>query len=161
MGIMPTSKGERLFQAADALVLAGLSRAQLREWCGKGRRMIMKPDVSAQGSGRVALYSWRTLVVLRVLHHLQTRYSIEVSAWTGAAAEFRAGLDACSFPAAWQCAAQFGSSRSCTLVADADPPKSLDGLFIPLEPHMAPMAAAMAIPRPDQLPLFPLVAVRR
>ncbi len=156
---MPISKGDHLFQAADALTLAGLSRAQLREWCGKGRRMIIEPDISAQGSGRVALYSWRTLVVLRVLHHLQARYGIEVSAWAGAAAEFRIGLEACSFLAAWQYAAQFGSNRTCTLIADAQPPATLDGLFLPLEPHMAPMAAAMAIPRPDQLSLLPLAAV--
>lgn len=161
VGSMTTLSGERLFQAADALALAGVSRSQLREWCGKGRRGIIAPDVSAQGSGRVALYSWRTLVVIRVLHHLQTRYGIEVSAWIGAVAEFRSCLEARSFLAAWQCAAQFGSNETCTLVPEADPPSALDGLFIRLEPHMAPMATAMAIPRSDQLPLFPLVAIGR
>ena len=158
---MPTSDGERLFQAADALALTGVTRSQLREWCGKGRRTILRPDVAAQGSGRVALYGWRTMLALRVLHHLQVRYGIEVSAWGGAAGEFRSGLEGRSFLAAWHCAARFGSNRTCTLLTDTEQPATADGLLVLLEPHMAPMAAAMAIPRPDQLPLFPLAAIRR
>lgn len=156
---MPIYSGERLFQAADAVVLAGVSPSQLREWCGKGRRGIIQPDVPAQGAGRVALYGWRTLVVLRVLHYLQITYAIEVSAWTGAALEFRSALEARSFPAAWRCSAQFSSYRSCVLALEMEPLGTFNGLSVRLEPHMAPMASAMAMRRPDQLPLFPLAAV--
>ena len=158
---MPTLAGERLFQMADAITLAGLSRSQLREWCGRDRRALVEPDVPPQGAGRVALYGWRTLLVLRILHDLQERYGIEVSRWTTAAKVLRADLEPISFPAAWSRTAHFKGRDDCILILEAEAQATPEGLLVRLEPHLAPLAEAMALPRPDQLHLFPLATVGR
>lgn len=158
---MPILAGERLFQMADAIALAGLSRSQLREWCGRDRRALIEPDVAPQGTGRVALYGWRTLLVLRILHHLQECYGIEVGRWTTAAKMLRTDLEPISFPAAWSRTAHFKGRDNCFLVLEAEALAAPEGLLVRLEPHLVPLAEAMALPRPDQLHLFPLTAVGR
>ena len=122
---------------------------------------MVEPDVAPQGAGRVALYGWRTLLVLRVLHHLQEGYGIEVGRWTAAAKVLRADLESISFPAAWSRTAHFKSRADCILIMEAEAQAASEGLLVRLEPHLAPLAEAMALPRPDQLHLFPLAAVGR
>ena len=158
---MPTLAGERLFQTADATALAGLSRSQLREWCGRDRRALIEPDVPPQGAGRVALFGWRTLLVLRVLHHLQEHYGVEVGRWGAAAKLLRTDLEPISFPATWSRTAHFKGRADCMIILESEAQGASEGLLVRLEPHLAPLAEAMALPRPDQLPLFPLAAVGR
>lgn len=158
---MPTFAGERLFQTADATALAGISRSQLREWSGRDRRALIEPDVPPQGAGRVALFGWRTLLVLRVLHHLQECYGVEVGRWGEAAKLLRADLEPLSFPATWSRTAHFKDRSNCIVILDGEAQAASEGLLVRLEPHLAPMAEALAVPRPDQLPLFPLTAVGR
>ena len=66
----------RLFQSADALEVTGLTRSQLREWTG--RRNLISPDVGPDGPGRHALYTWQSLLVLRLLLVLHNDFAAQV-----------------------------------------------------------------------------------
>lgn len=150
----------RLFQAADAIELSGLTRSQLREWCSRDRRGLIVPDVEAEGPGRHALYSWQTVLVLRVLNEMRREYAVEVGAWAPAMKELRRRLERVSFPSLWTLSAHFQSRESATLVSCKPDPRVREGVFIPLRPHMLPLASRLSIAPPDQLPLFPARAVR-
>ena len=63
--MLTTPKGAaRMFQAADVVLLTGLTVSQLREWSSPRRRNLIPADVTAAGPGRHALYSWQTILVL-------------------------------------------------------------------------------------------------
>ena len=160
MGIMTTIGLPKLYQAADAIALTGLTRNQLREWTSRGRRAIILADVCAEGPGRHALYSWQSLLVLRLLRSLSVDFAVELTAWSAAANDLRTKLGDIPFPALWQLAVLFSSAQTAELVSD-EPPPFKHGLFLPLNPHLQVLADKLAIPRPDQLPLFPPMAVSR
>ena len=148
----------RLFQSADALEATGLTRSQLREWTGRGRREIVSPDVGPNGPGRHALYAWQTLLVLRLLLVLHTEYATEVGAWAPAAKDLREKLDSTPFPSLWNVSVFFPNLHTALLidnVSKVDRP----GLILPLESHLTLLASKLSLPRPDQLPLFLPVAM--
>lgn len=150
----------KLFQAADAIELTGLTRHQLREWTGAGRRALISPDVSPDGPGRHALYAWQTLLVLRLLRVLHADFAAEVGAWAPAAQELRDKLEHVILPSLWRTAVVFGNLRSVNLVEE--PFQTVEqGILLPLAPHLVVFATKMSLPRPDQLPLFPPMAVTR
>jgi len=148
----------KLFQTADVLALTGLTKSQLREWTGKGRRELLYPDVEPDGPGRHALFSWQTLLALRILLVLHRDFAAEVGAWAPAARQLRAQLERVSFPSLWRMSAFFPNRETVLLtenVSDAD----RGGLLVPLEPHLTVLATKLSTPRPDQLSLFPPMAV--
>lgn len=148
----------RLFQASDAGRLSGLTPHQLREWCG--RRTVMKPDVPAAGRGHLALFSWRTILVLRVLNELHLRFGIEIGAWSAAMAELRAKLEGRPFQSLWNTSAAFASRSEATIGAERlGTPNS--HLIIPFNPHLEILATEDALPPELQLPLFPVMVVKR
>ena len=143
----------RLFQSADALEATGLTRSQLREWTGRGRREIISPDVGPDGPGRHALYAWQTLLVLRLLLVLHTEYAAEVGAWAPAAKNLREKLDSTPFPSLWYLSVFFPSLHTALLVDDVSK-IGHSGLILPLESHLTVLASKLSLPRPDQLSLF-------
>jgi hypothetical protein len=151
----------RLFQAADALEVTGLTRSQLREWCGRSRRDLIQPDVDPEGPGRHALYAWQTLLVLRLLKSLQSDFALEVGAWAPAAKELRAELDRVAFPTLWRCSAYFPSRETARLIDSISEVGETGGIVVPLEPHLTVLAARLSLPGPQQLPLFPAMVVAR
>jgi hypothetical protein len=160
VGMLPTIECPmRLFQSADAVELTGLTRSQLREWCGRGRRGLIAPDVNPEGPGRHALFSWQTLLVLRVLRVLQVEYAIELGPWAPAVKELRAKLDRTPFPSLWQIVVYFPNRESALLTDRLNEVGRFGGIVVPLEPHLVVLATGLSLPRADQLPLFPPMAV--
>lgn len=147
----------QLVQTADASRLTGLTPHQLREWCA--RRAILLPDVPGGGRGRHALFSWQTVLALRLLRELHERFGAEVGAWKDALEECRKLLNGRSFLGLWTTAVAFTDRQHASLVDGQDFP---DGawLVLPLEPHLQAIADDFSFPPQAQFPLFRAVEVR-
>lgn len=161
VGMVPIiEKKMRLVQAADAIEVTGLTRNQLREWTSRGRREILTADVEPEGPGRHALFSWQTLLVLRVLLVLHNDFACEIGAWGASARNLRRELEKVSFASLWRSGIHFSD---CRTVAVIDNGRTLDrpGIFVPLEPHLQLLADKLSLPRPDQLSLLPPMLVSR
>lgn len=149
-----------LYQSADTIVLTGLTRSQLREWTGRGRRGVLTPDVEPDGPGRHALFSWQTMLALRILLALHRDFAAEVGAWAPAIRLLRSDLERRSFPSLWRKLAFFPNPQGVLLV-DSYGIENGGGFIIPLDSHLTLLATKLSLPRPDQLPLFPVVMVSR
>lgn len=148
----------QLVQASDALVLSGLTAHQLREWCG--RRAIVTPDIPAAGRGRHALFSWQTILALRVLKELHDRFGAEVGSWSEAIGRCQHLLSDKSFPSLWGTFAAFVDTRKAALITDTSELSIGPCLLIPLDPHLEVLATGLALPGPpSQLSLFPAMRV--
>lgn len=150
-----------MFQASDAMRLTGLTRNQLREWCGRGRRGILEPDVSPAGPGRHAMYAWQTLLTLRLLLVLHVRFGVEIGQLADAAKAFRTRLKGTSFPALWSQWAAMTDSQTVDLTSHPEDVVADGGIVLPLRPHLEVLAAALSLPADEQLPLLPPMAVSR
>lgn len=157
MGMLPIIM--QLVQACDALRLSGLTPHQLREWCG--RRALVAPDVPPVGRGRHALYSWQTILVLRLLSELHSKFGIELAAWGDAIAQCQALLRKRAFPSLWGLLAAFPDARTAELVEHGSLVAGKALLCLPLEPHLEAIAADFSQTAPKQLPLFAAIAVQR
>jgi hypothetical protein len=149
-----------LFQSAAALELTGLTRSQLREWTGRGRRELVPPDVEPEGPGRHALYAWQTLLVLRILRVLHEDFAAEVGAWAPAALALRRQLEGSSFPTLWHLSVLFPNREAAQLIEDARE-ISGPGIVVPLDPHLLVLATKLSLAKPRQLSLFPALMVSR
>jgi len=150
-----------MFQASDAMRLTGLTRNQLREWCGRGRRGILEPDVSPAGSGRHAMYAWQTLLILRLLLVLHARFGVEISQLVDVAKTLRILLKGVSFPVLWPLWTVMANSQTIELTAHPEDVLTDGGIVLPLRPHLEVLATAMSLPVDGQLPLLPPMAVSR
>src|ERR1035438_2807585 len=103
----------KLFQSSEAIRLSDLTAHQLREW--RGRRAVVVPDVPASGRGRHALFSWQTVLSLRVLNELHNRFGVEVAAWRLAIAACQELLRTRSFPSLWGALIMFPSRHEAVL----------------------------------------------
>ena len=149
----------QLLQASDAARLAGLTMHQLREW--SARRALLVPDIPGAGRGRHALFSWQSVLALRLLLELQDRFGAEVGAWKPAIEEARQLLKGQSFPGLWSAAFVFPDCGHARLIDKRT--ISTEGLLVlPLAPHLQALAQSFAFPaEPQQRPLFPAVGVRQ
>lgn len=150
----------RLFRSAVALEATGLTRSQLREWTGRGRRDLISPDVSPGGPGRHALYTWQSLLVLRLLLVLRNDFAAEVGAWAPAAKDLREKLNNTSFPSLWHLSVFFPNRETAVLIDEITAIVD-SGLLLPLEPHLTVLASKLSLPRPVQLSLFLPVSASR
>lgn len=148
----------QLVQHSDAARLSGLTPHQLREWCG--RRGVVIPDVPAAGRGRHALYSWQTVVCLRVLNELKSRFAVEVGCWSEAIAESQLLLRGRPFPALWGMALAFMGTGEVELLGTQARPSGAPFVVVPLDPHLSALATELSISEVAQLPLFAAVQVR-
>jgi hypothetical protein len=148
----------QLVQAADASRLAGLTGHQLREWCA--RRAVVTPDVPGAGRGRHALFSWQTVLALRLLREIHERFGAEVGAWKGAIEELRQLLQGRSFPSLWSTVVAFPDREHARLVDERFVAPEA-ALLLPLAPHLEALAHDFAFPADQQLPLFAAVGLRR
>jgi hypothetical protein len=139
--------------------MSGLSSHQLREWCG--RRGVVLPDQPAAGRGRHALYSWQTILCLRILKQVHDEFGIEVGAWAKAIARCNDLLRHRPFPSLWGNSIVFDGTDGATLSSDPRVQTDKTALYVPLDPHLRELAEAFALPEMTQLPLFAAVAVRR
>ena len=150
VGMMPAM---RFVQAADAVAITGLTKSQLREWTGRGRRALISPDVEPKGPGRHALYAWQTLLVLRLLLVLHNEFRAEVGAWAPAVKGLRGSLDKVSFPSLWRSSVVFENRESALIVEEVREIRKAS-IVIPLEPHLLVLSEKIEMPRSGQFQLF-------
>jgi hypothetical protein len=148
-----------LVQASDAARLSGLTPHQLREWCG--RRAVVTADVPPAGRGHLALFSWQTILALRVLNEVHQRYGVEVAGWRRAIAQLQTLLKGRSFPSLWGAVAVFPSAQEALLKLDREIDVNESCLTVGLSRHLDALATPSQLPTEAQLPLFRAVAVRR
>lgn len=126
-------------QFSEALDLTGLKESQLREWCGK--RGLYRPTVPARGSGRMALFTWQDIVALRVFRQITTDFGGHAAQWADGVAKLRHHLDGQSFLRLGGKAALFTDRFTVTLGPLSDASGARPILTIPLDPHLARIAA--------------------
>lgn len=151
-----------MIPAGQVQKLTGLTANQLREW--SHRRDLVPPDVQARGPGRPALYSWQTVLLLRVAVVLRERFKIELQAHKELLHALHDLFSGMPFPALRGCvlalrAMERGEllSEGTARVSGSDP----DTLFLRLDPHLDVLAAEFAPQNQDgQLPLFRVVRIR-
>lgn len=148
-----------MVQASDAAKLSGLTPHQLREWCM--RRAILAADVPPNGPGRHALYSWRTILSLRVLNELHVRFGAEVGGWARSIRNLRDGLEHRSFHSLWGAAALFrGRDDETTILEVRHISIERGSIVLPLDPHLEIVAYGLKLEsRVPQLQLFPATLV--
>src|SRR5436305_384523 len=86
----------KLITAGDVLQLTGLTADQLREWTS--RRGLIQPDMKAKGPGSRAMYSWQTVLVLRLAVVLREVLHVELQAQRSALSNLAQRLKRSSFP---------------------------------------------------------------
>lgn len=150
----------RLFQASNVAALTSLTRSQVREWTSRDRRNLVPADVEPEGPGRHALYTWQTVLVLRLLRSLQLDFAIEVAAWAPGMNVLRRRLDRVSFPSLWGSVVHFPSRSNPQLISVRDA-MSPSGVILPLDPHLMIIATSLSLHPPSQLYLFPVMAVAK
>ena len=69
-------------------------------------------------------------------------------------------IERVSFPSLWRMSAFFPSRETVILTEDVSGTER-GGFIVPLEPHLTVLATKLSMPRPDQLSLFPPMAVSR
>jgi hypothetical protein len=149
----------QFYQSAETLVLTGLTKSQLREWCTV--RALLEPDVPADGPGRHAMFAWHSILALRLLKSIREDWAGEVARWAGAVRHFRESIRGVPFPALWGSVVIFEDLYSSRLVKVSGHDFGHPSLSMPLDPHLLVLASRMAITPPDQLSLFLPSAVTR
>lgn len=151
-----------MIPAGQVLTLTGLTANQLREW--SHRRDLVPPDVEARGPGRPALYSWQTVLLLRIAVVLRERFKIELQAHKDLLHALRELFSGVPFPTLRGCvlalrAMEHGEVISVGMihVGGSDP----DTLLLHLDPHLDVLESKFA-PQDQggQLPLFRAVRIR-
>ena len=148
-----------MLQSADVVRITGLSRSQLREWTARDRRDILPPDVLPGGTGKNALFEWRTVLVLMILKELRDKFHIELGAWRQSVRDLRNQLIGVPFHALWDCYCQFESVSSQPRMYRFSERFDRSGLTISLEHHLILLSESTKHEAPSQFSLFPAVAV--
>lgn len=147
-----------MFQSFQMVELTGLTKSQLREWCSV--RQLLPSDIMPEGPGTHAMFTWQTAISLRILKSIQNDWAGTVSAWAPVVRDFRAEIKGTSFPTLFGHVVVFESISSMTIQRETELTAGSGVLVVPLDPHLEVLASKLAIPLPDQLPLFPPMAVK-
>lgn len=117
------------------MALTGLTHDQLREWTG--RRGIVAPDVRPNGPGTRALYSWQTVLLLRIATTLKSKFFIELTASRPLLAAISRQIKGLRFSELSSMVLVIHDSNSFNLIEQSNPFQAQDGaIVIPLEPHL-------------------------
>ncbi len=127
--------------------LTGLSTVKLREWTS--RRALIPADVPPPKRGAAALYSWQTVLVLRVASVLRNAFHVELKAQKTLFDRLRAILQEQPFTAL--------SGKRLVIGCDgrlliSDPAGLASGpsdcLILELDPHLCAIREAFELPQP-------------
>jgi DNA-binding transcriptional MerR regulator len=147
--------------AGQVQKLTGLSADQLREW--SLRRGLILPDVAGNGPGRPALYSWQTVLLLRVAVVLRTRFHIELQAHRNLLLALQELLAGIPFPVLRGSILVLRDMETGELLPEGALVTALhehDTLLIRLDPHLDVLQQKFAPQdQSSQLPLFRAVRV--
>lgn len=149
-----------MIQAKRVLQLTGLSSDQLREWTA--RRGLVKPDVQPSGPGTLALFSWQTVLVLRLAVEMRDSFRMELQAQRNVLEGLAQRLAKASFPSLLGCRlACYGGGDWALLRSGENPDSERDFILFRLDPHLDVIGAEFAIAEPHrQLSLFPVAQVK-
>jgi hypothetical protein len=152
----------QLVPTRQTLKLTGLSPAKLREWTS--RRALIPADVPPKKQGSSSLYTWQTILILRLAVTLQEKFCLELQAHRALFSGLRENLRGHSFIALWDHVLALRSGTDWALFnAAANTPLDADAIILRLNPHLEVLAAGFALPHPyrtaGQLELFPVAAV--
>lgn len=146
-----------LFQAGEAASLVGITANQLREWTG--RRVIVSPDVPGRGRGKHALFSPTTVLVLRIVAELQTRFLMEVGALGTMAGRLGAELADVPFMALYGRAVSMTGCDEYEIIGLPCARIVASTVIIPFDPHLVAIAESCGLKdQPAQFQLFPAVS---
>ncbi|SON57023.1 hypothetical protein HDIA_3482 [Hartmannibacter diazotrophicus] len=109
----------------------------------------------------MALFSWQTILALRVLNEVHQRYGVEVSGWRMAIAQLQTLLKGRSFPSLWCAVAVFPNAHEALLKLEGEIYTKDVCLTVSLRRHLEALATPSQLLVEAQLPLFPAMAVRR
>lgn len=124
--------------------LTGLSTVKLREWTS--RRALIPADVPAPKRGAPALYSWHTVLVLRLAIVLRDTFHVELTSQKALFDRLRAELHEQSFAAL--------AGKSLVIAGDGQwriiepgrlPRHTHDCLILGLDPHLTVVGEAFAV----------------
>ena len=160
--ISATGRPSILIPAGQVQKLTGLTTNQLREW--SHRRGLILPDIEAEGPGRPALYSWQTVLLLRLAAVLRQKFKIELQAHKVLLHALHDLLSGASFPALRGSVLALRAMEQCEMLPEGFVrvgKDDLDTLFLRLDPHLDVLEAQFAPQdKSDQLPLFRAVSIR-
>jgi hypothetical protein len=97
----------------------------------------------------VALFSWQTILALRVLNEVHQKYSVEVSGWRSSIAELQALLKGRSFPSLWGASAVFPNAGEAMLKLDGEPFSRDACLSVGLNRHLEVLSPSPRLPWRD------------
>ena len=130
--------------------LTGLSTVKLREWTS--RRALIPADVPPPKRGAAALYSWQTVLVLRLAIVLREAFHVELKSQKALFDRLRAGLHERSFATlAGKCLIIGGDGQWRIVEPDRILPITGDCLILPLDPHLGGIGEAFALSRSGAL----------
>lgn len=152
-----------MIQAKQVLQLTGLTANQLREWTH--RRAFIAADVRPSGPGSLALYSWQTVLLLRLAVVLQERFRVELKPHHELFSALKDLLQGTSFLALRGSSLALYDMRRCELLAPRETlqPQAADAgvLILRLDPHLDILTTHFDPQEPSpQLPLFRAVQLR-
>lgn len=149
-----------MIQAKKVQQLTGLSATQLREWTH--RRSLVKPDVRPSGPGTLALYSWQTVLVLRLAVEMRDAFRMELQTHRGTLDGLARELAGVAFPALSGCRLACYAGGEWALLRQGEQPNpERSVVLLRLDPHLDILAAEFGIPEfPRQLPLLPAVQLK-
>ena len=149
-----------MIQAKQVLQLTGLSSNQLREWTS--RRGLIKPDVQPSGPGTLALFSWHTVLVLRLAVEMRDVFRMELQAQRKVLDGLTQRLTKVSFPSLLGCRLVcYGGGDWVLLRPGENPDSERDFILFRLDPHLEFIGTEFAVAEPSkQISLFPVARVK-
>lgn len=155
-----TSVGKQLVMAAQVQRLTGLTPDQLREWTH--RRRLIKPDSEPHGPGSRALYSWQTVLLLRLAVVLKESFHVELQAHCDLFDALSKALTHRPFHSLGGCALIIYSDMQFDITDVSEfQAGTLDSLILRLDPHLDVLSSNFDLVEPMvQFPLFAVAGVR-
>lgn len=150
----------KLIASRDAQRLTGLSADQLREWTT--RRGLILPDKRPSGSGSRTMYSWQTILALRLAVVLKSVFHVELESQRTSLAKLSQLLRRSSFLSLRGKIVFLRSDGRLQIGGISSiGPARCDGIVLLLDPHLEQLALLLAGSElVRQLPLFPALAVK-
>lgn len=149
-----------MIQAKKVLTLTGLSAHQLREWTS--RRGLVKPDVLPSGPGTLALYSWQTVLILRLAVEMRDSFRMELHAHRKLLDGLASRLAGASFPSLLGCSVACYAGDDWEILRSGErPSQDRSVVLLRLDSHLDVLAAEFGSQESlRQFPLFPAVQIK-
>lgn len=150
----------RLIRAAAVQALTGLTSDQLREWTS--RRHLIAPDEKPSGPGSRALYSWQTVLLLRLAVVLREKFHVELTSHKSLFLGLAKMLKNYSFPALYDSILVIMPGGEFRLYQCREySGVSCDALVINMNPHLEILSSEFQPANElHQFHLFPAIAVK-